>query len=226
VAVEQTGTGGRRAGTPPTARGRRTRAQLVAAAKAVFQELPFTTARIADITREAGVSTGTFYVYFDSKEQIFREVAAEVLTEMSSAPRRAGGNEERDPIRQIANSTRRYFRTCLDNAGIARSIEQLSLTDDEVRAERRGIVVDGVRRAERWIVDLQARGICDSAIDPWTTAMALHTMTVRVAYDHVMPTGGDDLEEIVEAVTHVWARTVGLERVSPERDRPSIPDQI
>lgn len=57
--------------------------------------------------------------------------------------------------------------------------------------------------------------------------MVLHTMNVRVAYDHLLPSGeGSDVEALVEAVTHVWARTVGLEHVQPtrspvQRDQPT-----
>jgi hypothetical protein len=44
--------------------------------------------------------------------------------------------------------------------------------------------------------------------------MVLHTMNVRVAYDHLHPTGSDaDIDALVDAVTHVRARTVGLERL-------------
>ena len=47
----------------------------------------------------AGVASGTFYTYFDSKEEIFREVAAGVLDAMLWAPVRDRDRSERDPIR-------------------------------------------------------------------------------------------------------------------------------
>jgi hypothetical protein len=41
-------------------------------------------------------------------------------------------------------------------------------------------------------------------------------MNVRVAYDHLLVAASDaDVESLVAAVTHVWARTVGLERLDP-----------
>ncbi len=200
-----------------TARGLRTRAALVAAAKEVFEEIPFPESRITDITARAGVASGTFYTYFDSKEEIFREVAAEVLREMSEAPRRgleSGGN---DPISDIYNASRSYFLACVRNAGIVTSIEQVAPGDKDVAAERRSTVIQNVKRGERWIRRLQERGICDD-IDPWTTAMALHTMNVRIAYDHLLPhaSGAEaDVDALARAVTRIWARTVGLERVEP-----------
>jgi AcrR family transcriptional regulator len=182
----------------------------------VFETTPFADARISDIAATATVATGTFYTYFDSKEEVFREVAADVLAEMSAAPRRAPDTSTHDPIQDIAHASREYFRACIRNAGIARSIEQLTLRDADIARTRRSTVIAGVRRAERWIRDLQRRGICDTDLDPWTTAMVLHTMNVRVAYDHLLVAASDaDVESLVAAVTHVWARTVGLERVDP-----------
>src|SRR6185503_2921760 len=56
----------------------RTRERLVEAAKEIFEKDGFLDARISDIAARAGQSHGSFYYYFDSKEEIFREVAAAV----------------------------------------------------------------------------------------------------------------------------------------------------
>ena len=206
-----------------TPRGQRTRALLVGGATEIFATTPFDEVRLSDITARARVAAGTFYTYFDSKEEIFREVAAEVLTEMSNAAR-PGADDERDedPVRAIANATRRYFLCCLRHAMVARSIEQLTLRDAAIARSRQGTVVTGVKRYERWIRRLQISGICDRDIDSWDTTMVLHTMTVRVAYDHLLPHGdADAVERLVEAVTHVCARTVGLERTGGAVDHHS-----
>jgi len=58
--------------TPKTKRGRETREKLLQAAEVEFGERGFADASIASITQRAGVALGTFYVYFESKEEIFR----------------------------------------------------------------------------------------------------------------------------------------------------------
>lgn len=195
-----------------TPRGLRTRSRLLVAARQVFEVTAFADARLIDITAAAGLSAGSFYTYFDDKETIFREVAADVLEELSRSPRLDARRLERDPVRDIADSARQYFHACLRNARVVRSMEQLAVGDDQINNARRETVTIGVKRAARWIEDLQAQGICDTEIDPWTTAMVLHTMNVRVAYDHLILSGDErDVDGLVEAVTHVWARTVGLE---------------
>ena len=61
---------------PKTRRGRETREKLLQAAEAEFGERGFAEASIASITQRAGVALGTFYVYFESKEEIFRALVS------------------------------------------------------------------------------------------------------------------------------------------------------
>lgn len=61
---------------PKTQRGRETRDRLLEAAEKEFGERGFHEAAISGITQRAGVALGTFYVYFHSKEEIFRALVA------------------------------------------------------------------------------------------------------------------------------------------------------
>lgn len=64
--------------TPRTARGTATRARILAAAETVFARLGYTEASIVRITEEAGVGQGTFYLYFESKLQVFEELVEDL----------------------------------------------------------------------------------------------------------------------------------------------------
>ncbi|MGE0440023.1 MAG: TetR/AcrR family transcriptional regulator [Gemmatimonadales bacterium] len=48
--------------------------ELVEAAVEVFGEMGFARAKLEDVARRAGVSKGTIYLYFESKEALFREM--------------------------------------------------------------------------------------------------------------------------------------------------------
>ncbi len=67
---------------------------LLAAAAAVFAQQGYHAATIAEIARRAHVATGTFYLYFPSKEQCFGQLIAtlydEVLREVRRRRRGAG----------------------------------------------------------------------------------------------------------------------------------------
>lgn len=62
---------------PKGARGRRTRQLLLAAAEAAFGTRGYFETSVTDITRQAGVAQGTFYVYFSSKRALFAELVRE-----------------------------------------------------------------------------------------------------------------------------------------------------
>src|SRR5689334_21096434 len=53
--------------------------QLLKAAMAVFGEHGIAAAKLEDIAARAGVSKGTIYLYFESKEDLFREVVRQIL---------------------------------------------------------------------------------------------------------------------------------------------------
>lgn len=80
---------------PKTARGERTRRKLLDAAEGAFGEHGFHATSIGDITRRASVALGTFYVYFDSKDEIFRALVAHMgeMTRSWIAERVAGAKD-------------------------------------------------------------------------------------------------------------------------------------
>ena len=65
-------------------RGERTRGRLLEAGSAVFAERGFHAARVDDVVKSARTSHGTFYLYFSSKEDLFRALATEVAAEMAA----------------------------------------------------------------------------------------------------------------------------------------------
>lgn len=68
---------------PRTERGRKTLRRLLEAAAAEFGERGFHEAAITGITGRAGVALGSFYTYFESKEEVFRAL----VRDMSRATR-------------------------------------------------------------------------------------------------------------------------------------------
>ena len=68
--------------------------EIVDAALEVFAEKGFAAAKLDDIARRAGISKATLYLYFETKEEIFRAVARAAvasLREALEAPAEASG---------------------------------------------------------------------------------------------------------------------------------------
>jgi len=82
-------TGAGSARRPPVERslrtqGRHTRARLLDAGMQVLRERGYHAARVDDVVRLAGVSHGTFYLYFSNKEDLFRALAEQCAEEMTA----------------------------------------------------------------------------------------------------------------------------------------------
>jgi AcrR family transcriptional regulator len=193
---------------PRSPKGRRTRARLLQAGKAVFERDGFLQARITDIAAEAQISHGTFYHYFDSKESLFREIAEEVEVRLVSMNDIAG--ERGDAVDRIRAANRSYLQAYKQEARIMRVIEEVSRYDDEVRAVR--VKRDDYLevRLEAAIAHLQADGLADTRIDTRYAARALGGMVARFAEVMFIGGGSYDLDTAVEQLTLLWANSLGL----------------
>lgn len=199
---------------PRSAKGRRTRARLVEAGKTVFERDGFLQARITDIATEAGVSHGSFYHYFDSKESLFREIAEEVevrLVSMDDIPQA----DDAGPIERIRAANRAYLAAYRKEAPIMRVIEEVSRYDEDVRKVRSKRDDYLAARLESAIRRLQAEGLADKRIDERYAATALGGMVAKFA--EMMFIGGARfaMNEAVEQLTLLWANALGL---SPDAD--------
>jgi AcrR family transcriptional regulator len=203
---------GPKASEPRSSKATRTRERLVAAAKEIFEEQGFLEARISDISERAGQSHGSFYYYFDSKEEIFREVAAAVdehlfapMEDVIMAPSRLA------PQQRIREAMRRHFESYRAEAKILGLIEHVSRYDPEVNAMR-------LRRHQRYteqvagtIRQLQRRKLADPKLDPLVTAAALGSLTYRFA-EMWLVHGAIECtqEQAIEQVSRIFANALRL----------------
>jgi AcrR family transcriptional regulator len=168
---------------PRSRKGVQTRARLLEAAKAIFEENGFLEARISDIAERAGLSHGAFYHYFESKEQIFRELAAMLDDELSEpmesvifAPASTDGPRER-----LFTAIHRHLESYRDEARIMRVIEQVARYDEHVASVRSSRGRKHRDQMESSIRRLQRRGLADRSLDPAIAAAALGSMVERFA---------------------------------------------
>lgn len=192
-----------------TARGRKTRAALVQAGREAFEEHGFDAVRIDDVCARAGVSHGTFYTYFDSKESLFGEVAAAVVGEMFTASV-VGPTVPDDPYARIEAANLLYLRAWASNSRLVRMLEHAASTDDRFGGLLLELREVFVRRGAEGLRRLQEQGLADPALDPRLTAVMLGGMVEHFA--HVWLDLGEQADErtAVEHLTRLWARAIGL----------------
>ena len=195
---------------PRSAKGARTRARLLEAARKVFEDAGFFEARIADIADQAGLSHGSFYHYFVSKEQIFREVA-ESLETLLTAPREGAEDPVADEFERILRANRLYLERYRDNARIMAVIEEVSRYDTQVNEARGRRQKHFAERAEKSIRRLQGAGQADQDIDAAVAAVALGSMIARFAeLWFVEGWNQDDFDHATEQLSRLWANSIGL----------------
>ncbi|MFC7505731.1 TetR/AcrR family transcriptional regulator [Nocardioides sp. CPCC 206347] len=194
---------------PRTARGARTRAALVTAARTVFERDGYLDARLADVTAEAKVAAGSFYTYFTSKEEVFAAVLQSVQDEMVHPQVRRMIDSDA-PLAVIEASNRAYLVAYRRNAKLMRLLDQVSAVDENVRALRRARGRAFAERNAQSIKDLQARGIADPEVDPLLAATALSAMVSRMAYGTFVLGDPWRMEDLVTSLTRLWANALRI----------------
>ncbi len=193
-----------------TARGTRTHEALVAAARVVFERDGYADARIADISAEAGVATGSFYTHFQRKEDVFAAVMEQVQEE-TLHPQLVEVADRDDPIAVIEAANRAYLLAYRRNAKLMGLLEQAQHLDSDLRDLRIGRARAFARRNARSIRALQERGLCDTTLDPLLTAHAISAMVSRTAYmTFVQGELKAPMEELVRTLTRLWAGALGI----------------
>jgi TetR/AcrR family fatty acid metabolism transcriptional regulator len=82
--------------------------QIIDAAVRVFARNGFYNSRVSDIAREAGIASGTIYLYFKTKDEILVTLFREKMAAFVSALR-AEIARERDPEAKIRRLVRMHF---------------------------------------------------------------------------------------------------------------------
>lgn len=202
---------------PVSARGARTRQALVNAAREVFERDGFLDARITDITSTAGVASGSFYTYFNSKEDVFAAVIEEVNEEMLH-PRLREFADRDDPVGVIEATNRSYLAAYRRNAKLMGLMEQVAQIDDDFRRMRLRRVRAFTERNAEAIAQLQSRGLADPDLDPRLAAQALSAMVGRMAYfRYVQGFGNESVDSLAKTLTRLWAGALGIPPSKPRR---------
>ncbi len=83
-----------------TQRGRERRAQLMERAAGLFAAQGYHPTSVSDVVESLGVGKGVFYWYFESKEDLFKEILSSAHHELRRRQQAAIGDEP-DPLRRI-----------------------------------------------------------------------------------------------------------------------------
>jgi AcrR family transcriptional regulator len=204
--------------SPRSSKGVKTRERLVEAAKEIFEEHGFLNARISDISERAGQSHGSFYYYFDSKEEIFREVAISVDKQLFAPLDDVIMAESILPSHQrVREAMRRHLESFRKEARMLSLIEHVSRFDTEVNALKLARHKQITTRVAEVIRRLQRRKLCDTKLDADITAAALGALTHRFAELWFVQGAVDcTFKDGVEQLSRLFINAVNLKDPDPK----------
>ena len=96
--------------------------QIIDAAVRVFARNGFYNSRVSDIAREAGIASGTIYLYFKTKDEILVTLFREKMAAFVAALR-AEISRERDPEGKIRRLVRLHFEVLEANPDMAEVVQ-------------------------------------------------------------------------------------------------------
>ena len=197
-----------------TARGRKTRDALLDAARIVFETVGFPDSRVEQISQESNVSYGTFYRYFESKEDIFRELSTRLFEDVH---RREPSDTGLSPAARLVASNRSYYQAYRRNARLMAIVEQVATFNDEFRALRQQHRQQVVERSSRAIARWQADGLVRASLDPEFAARAMAAMVDHTLYLWLVQGDEADEERLLDTLDHMCLGALGLH---PDTERP------
>lgn len=195
---------------PKQARSKQTKEKIVQAAILLFEERGYERTTSNDIATEAGVSVGSFYVYFTDKRQlllsIFDRLADELYKNIFDGLKAEHlfDAELRPRIRQaVAN-------TILDkqkHSGLHRVISELVLKDAEF-AERRKAVMDRSVAKLQELISLADKAGLTWDIDAEAASFVVQRVVFDLSQDYVIGYCEFDQDRAVDALTDMIYRFV------------------
>jgi AcrR family transcriptional regulator len=185
-----------------------TRAALIAAAKVTFSRLGYARATVADITERADVSRATFYVYFASKDDVFR-VLTERLKDAFLEAQEAHGADPDNQVAVAAASVTHFVDVYARNLAFITVLEHQALTDEQLRAMWQGVRERLLKRMTRFVRQLVADGVAHPVAPPDMVATAASGMAVRFA--PLIAASPADRPQIMRYLVRLYLQTLGIE---------------
>ena len=186
-------------------RGRKTRQLLLEAGTRVLPARGYHDVRVDDIVTAAGVSHGSFYRYFENKEEFFRVLAEEASTQMVELLEKLHLDAPEDELRRWLDD---WLSTYESNGGIISTWQEMQNSAADLRGFGQQVAATVLSRL---MAMLDERGFGDPLVD----ALALLALIERVPYS-VYTLRFTKRQEAIDAMVAILRRGfLGLDTDSP-----------
>jgi AcrR family transcriptional regulator len=201
---------------PRSQKAAQTRAKLLTAAKEIFEEKGFLAATVSDIVKRGGMAQGSFYHYFDSKEDVFRELAAVADTSLHAPMQQVvlDNSSEEPPTQRIRKALRRFLEAYRRDARFLGVLEEVSRYDPVIGETRASRLRSYNKEFQQSIEQLQRHGLADPALDPYLVSSVLASITTAFPEAWLVREFVEcSLDDAVEYIAQVFIRTLDVKDV-------------
>jgi AcrR family transcriptional regulator len=126
----------------------RSRKQLVEAARALFAARPLESVTVEEVASAAGVAKGTFYVHFESLDELWAALAKDLARELSQSLEPVPSGRT-DPIERIAIGCAAFIERACDDPAWAAVTARAMWTFPPVLGAARQRFAEDLKDAER-----------------------------------------------------------------------------
>lgn len=178
------------------------RSQLIDAAIKVFARKGYQSASITDIIEAAGVARGTFYLYFDSKLDVFHAVMDLHLDQFKDVVKRELTRPFGNPLNargRIKESLLEWLRFYNDNKDLSKVVfRQAMAIEPEYEKRCNEMLESCFQHWNETIVKFQKAGFVRKDLEPEFLNTAFSGMMVFIVLRYLIPNPKPDLEKIAD----------------------------
>lgn len=178
------------------------RAQIVDAAIEVFAAKGYRVASIADIIAEAGVARGTFYLYFQSKEEAFHAVLDRFHELFQAIARKETTRNYSNPLSlesRLREALVEWLRFLLDHRQLTKIVfRQAAAVDPDYEQKYLEIVKATQAHSAKAIRFLQNIRVLRSDLDPQFLNAVFYGVTTQLVLKAIAEKSDPDLDAIAD----------------------------
>ena len=198
-----------------------TKSALLEAARSVLQEHGYARSTVAQIARAAGRAHGTFYLYFNNREDIYSTLLEDMWRSLKDQSRMVWRRDV--PLDSVRVTVDRYVAAAEENVDLWRLLDDMSATSPrflEIRDEHRRQFVRKIARGiEGSLGQANVGDMQTEIVAELLAGMVDEACSIRFLRGRSWPR-----EELVDHIVTIWGRAVGYVSNGAPTNIPPIAD--
>lgn len=189
------------------------RAEILHAAEAVFSDRGYHNTSVADVIEAAGISRGTFYLYFTGKDALFLDLIDLFVSRVIAVVTRVDPKQT-TAIQQIYDNLRRVVDVVFDNRHLAVLVIREQVGRDEALDEKLNRLYGFLHEMVEGALMKGARNGLNREVNETIVATAIIGAVKQVFYRHLVIDRVDtvDREAVAKSLFEFGLRGLLIER--------------